>query len=231
MAHSHRSLAPAVPLVFDAPFQLSPLIDLVATFLWALSGALIAARRRYDIAGVIALALLSAVGGGLIRDGLFLQQGPPALVRTPIYLILVLTASLIVLVFGRYVPRIPFFVQVVQLVDALGLGGYSVVGTQLALAAGISPLGAVLVGTLNAVGGGVLRDLLTRREPEIFQPGQPVALAALAGCIGFYTLSQLLRLGETLAAWATMVLVFAIRAAAVRFNLRTRPVRGFDDQP
>ncbi|HWO02577.1 MAG TPA: TRIC cation channel family protein [Blastocatellia bacterium] len=79
--------------VFTVPFY----FDYGATFVWSVSGALIAARRGYDIAGVSALALVSATGGGLLRDGLFLQNGPPALVRTPVYLLIVWLHDLSVL--------------------------------------------------------------------------------------------------------------------------------------
>ena len=68
------------------PFLLPLFFDYSATFLWAISGALLAARRGYAIMGVITLALVSSTGGGLLRDGFFIQDGPPALVRTPNYL-------------------------------------------------------------------------------------------------------------------------------------------------
>lgn len=73
-------------------FQLPLWLDYGATFLWAISGALVAARRGYDIAGVFTIALVTATGGGLLRDGLFLQNGPPELVQSPAYLVLVVVA-------------------------------------------------------------------------------------------------------------------------------------------
>jgi uncharacterized membrane protein YeiH len=214
------------------PFTLPPFFDYAATFLWALSGALLAARRRYDYSGIAAIALVSATGGGLIRDGLFLQQGPPALLRSPVYLALIALAVAIILLAGRHIPRLPFFEQSIALVDAIGLGAYGVVGLQLSLAVGLGPPAAVVVGVVNAVGGGLLRDVLVRREPDLFKPGTPTALAALVGCLLFLALTRLLGAGETMAALISIATVFTIRALAVRFDLRTRPLRGFEpDDP
>src|SRR5262245_23823894 len=164
----------------DEAFTVPLSFDYGATFLWAISGALVAARRGHDLSGVFALALVSATGGGLIRDGLFLQQGPPALVRTPAYLLIVAAAALIVLAIGARLQRLAHYSHLVDLVDALGLGAYAVVGMQLSLAAGLSLPGVALVGVVNAVGGGVLRDLFTRQPIEVFQPGTLTASAALA---------------------------------------------------
>src|SRR4051812_8486704 len=87
LRHAHRV---AMPL---HDFVLPLHVDLGATFLFALSGALAAARRGYDPVGLFVLALVTGVGGGLLRDGLFLQQGPPAFAQEPMYLLVVAAAS------------------------------------------------------------------------------------------------------------------------------------------
>jgi uncharacterized membrane protein YeiH len=212
----------------QGPFTLPPYFDYAATFLYAITGALIAARRRYDFSGIIALALVSSTGGGLLRDGLFLQSGPPVLLRTSVYLWLIAAASVIVMLVGHYVTRLPFFELVVSLMDALGLGAYGIVGLQFSIATGLGLPAAVFVGVVNAVGGGLLRDVLVRREPDVFKPGTPTALAALVGCLLFLILTRLLRFGETLAALIAIGVVFSIRALALRFGLRTRSLRRFD---
>jgi uncharacterized membrane protein YeiH len=212
----------------QGPFTLPPFFDYAATFLYAISGALIAARRHYDFSGILALALVSSTGGGLLRDGLFLQSGPPLLLRTPVYLALIGIATTIIVSIGPYVLRLPFFEQVVALMDALGLGAYGIVGLQFSVATGLGLPAAVFVGVVNAVGGGLLRDVLVRREPDVFKPGTPAASAALVGCLLFLLLTRLLRVGETLAALIAIGVVFSIRALALQFDLRTRPLRGFD---
>src|SRR6188768_4215887 len=94
-----------VPL--QGPFTLPPFFDYAATFRYAISGALIAARRRYDLAGILALALVSSTGGGLLRDGFFLQSGPPLLLRSPVYLALIAVATALVALVGPRVTRLP----------------------------------------------------------------------------------------------------------------------------
>lgn len=134
-------------------FLLPPFFDYAATFLWGVSGALVGARRGYDVVGISILALVSATGGGLLRDGLFLHDGPPVLVRTPVYLALVVAATIVVVLFGKRVPRIKGFERLVSLVDGLGLGAYAVVGMNRATTLGFSLPGVILVGMVNAVGG------------------------------------------------------------------------------
>src|SRR5512145_2701234 len=101
-----RSVAKERGMIRDAllsSFELPVFFDYPATFIWALSGALLAARLRLDPTGVAIIALVTAAGGGLLRDGLFLQAGPPALLRTPVYIILIAVATAIVIAAGPVV--------------------------------------------------------------------------------------------------------------------------------
>jgi uncharacterized membrane protein YeiH len=208
-------------------FLLPPFFDYSATFLWAISGALLAARRGYAIMGVVTLAIVSSTGGGLLRDGLFLQDGPPALIRSPNYLWLIAVAILLCVVLGRWIDRRPRFPQVILLIDAIGLGTYSVVGMDRALAAGISLPGVVVVGMVNAVGGGILRDVLVNQEPEMFKPGTLEQGLALVGCLLFLSLTQALPFSQFTAAWITIVTVFAIRLVSIRYDIQSPPMPGF----
>jgi uncharacterized membrane protein YeiH len=211
-------------------FLLPPTFDYGATFLWAVSGALLAARRGYDVIGITILALVSATGGGLLRDGFFLQDGPPLLVRSPVYLGLVVLATIFVVLFGKRVQRVRMFERLVSLVDALGLGAYAVVGMNRASALGLSLLGIVLVGMVNAVGGAVLRSVLIAREPHLFKPGTLEAVAALFGCAMFLLLTRTFGLNQTGAAWLTIATVFIIRALSVRYRIETKALPDFEDE-
>lgn len=213
----------------DAPFQLPLWFDYSATFIWALTGALLAARRRYDIAGITALAFVSATGGGLLRDGLFLQEGPPLVIRTWVYIVLVLVAANAVRLAGSRIQRIRYFERTISLVDALGLGGFAVTGVQLSLYAGLSAPAAAFVGIINAVGGGVLRDLMIGREPAIFRPGPPMALAALAGAVLYLLLTQVADLGGAVAGAISVLAVFVLRVTALRYGWQTEAPRGFEE--
>src|SRR5687767_9016721 len=139
---------------FVLPIQ----FDLAATFLMAMTGVWAASRRGYDIVGAFTLAFVSGVGGGLLRDSIFLSQ-PPAVMQNPRYLFAVLAAVVIGGLLHRLALR---FERLLAYVDAIAVGVYAVVGADKALAAGVSFVGSVLIGMTNAVGGGLLRDILVR---------------------------------------------------------------------
>lgn len=208
-------------------FKLPAYFEYIATFIWATSGALLAAKRGFAIVGIGTVAVISSMGGGLIRDGIFLQQ-PPVMVRSPVYLQLVLLAVILVIAFGAKISRLPRGHQVVSLVDAMGLGAYAAVGMCLALEAGMTSLGVVVVGMVNAVGGGILRDLLLRQEISMFKPGTLEELIALLGCFQFLILIRWVHLHQVGAAWLTIITVFTLRMLAIHFNIRSKPLPGYD---
>jgi uncharacterized membrane protein YeiH len=206
---------------FDLPIG----FDLLATAAFALTGALAAVRRRYDIVGVFFLALISGLGGGLLRDGLFIQSGPPAAFLDARYLQIVTIAALCGVLLRERVQR---FGRLIALLDALGLGAYAVFGTQKALGAELAVPAAMLVGVLNAAGGGILRDILVREEPLVFKPGQFYVLVALLGSIVFVVAAQLFELAAQPAAFLAIGVTFAMRLLSLRFDWRTTP---FVDPP
>jgi uncharacterized membrane protein YeiH len=202
-------------------FDLPVLFDLGATFAFALSGALAAIKRGYDIVGVLALALVTGLGGGLIRDGLFLISGPTPLLTNPHYIESILAAVACGILFGARIHR---FARLIAVVDALGLGAYAAFGVQKSLLAGLAPPAAILVGLVNAVGGGILRDLLTREEPLVFKPGQFYLLTALAGAVTFLFCSVTLELSANRSAIVAVTLTFVFRVLTIALNWRTAPV-------
>ncbi|MBI2517538.1 MAG: TRIC cation channel family protein [Opitutae bacterium] len=202
-------------------FDLPVLFDLGATFAFALSGALAGIKRNYDIVGVLALALVTGLGGGLIRDGLFIDAGTTPLLTNPHYIEVIGIAAVCGIVFGARIHR---FARLIAIVDALGLGAYAAFGVQKSLLAGLSAPAAILVGVINAVGGGVLRDLLCREEPLVFKPGQFYLLTALAGAVSFVFCSVTLEFSANRSAIAAVALTFVFRALTIAFNWRTAPV-------
>ncbi|WP_052361433.1 trimeric intracellular cation channel family protein [Geminisphaera colitermitum] len=210
---------------FDLPIW----FDLLATFAFALTGALAAIRRHYDIVGIFALSLICGIGGGLIRDGIFISTGPPALVTDARYIETVALACLIGILLA---PRVQRFNNIILVADALGLGTYAVFGTQKALGAGIAWPAALLVGVINAAGGGILRDVLSREEPMVFKPGEFYVLVALAGAVTFLGVGTLTGLSATTAAVIGIGMTFSLRMAGLWFNWKTTaPVRTFPPPP
>ncbi|HYL26321.1 MAG TPA: TRIC cation channel family protein, partial [Candidatus Nitrosotalea sp.] len=199
-------------------FELSPFFDLGATFVWAVTGAGLGVRYGYDYTGIFVMAFVSAVGGGLLRDGIFLQHVPVAL-QNPNYLIVVLCGAVVgtvgsVAAGGRKPSRA--YQTFLDAVDALGLGAYACVGAQMTLQMGLSVPAAILVGVINGVGGGLLRDVLVNRIWML--PGQILTIAALAGVSLFVVLVKTTPTPAGYAAWAAIGLTFIIRMLAIRFD-------------
>jgi uncharacterized membrane protein YeiH len=205
-------------------FQLPAWFDLGATFAFALTGALAGIKRRYDIVGVFFIALASGIGGGLIRDGVFIPSGEATpLLTDPRYITLILAATIAGAMFGSHVKR---FRRVIALIDAFGLGAYAAFGTQKALQSGLAVPAAILVGVINASGGGLLRDIIVREEPLVFKPGQFYVLTALAGTVTFVCLSVQFELAATPSAIAAVAVTFVFRVLTIVFNWRTTAVGG-----
>ena len=198
-------------------FHLPIGFDVAASFLFATTGALAAVRKRYDVVGILVLALATGLGGALLRDGLFLQR-VPAVLTDDRYLGAVLAGAATGAWFGTHLHRLRL---AMVLVDAVALGVYGVVGSQRAIVAGLPFLSALLVGVVNAVGGGVVRDVLVREEPLIFKPGEFYAVAAMAGCALFILLTDRLGLAGEVAALPAIATALAVRLLSIRLGWKT----------
>lgn len=211
-------------------FQLPMSFTYVATVLWAMSGALIAARRGYDIAGLVMLAIISSVGGGLIRDGIFINNGPPEAMKDGWPILFAVVVACAVWAFGRRLQRMMQHIDLtVELIDAIGSAAYGLVGLQMCLAAGLSLPASVFVGVINGVGGGVIRDVMVNQEVTILKPGTLSALAVLIGIMAFLGMYFWMGVPAFIAGWTAVVIGSAVRALSVLFNIRTRPA--FNDVP
>jgi uncharacterized membrane protein YeiH len=208
--------------LFSPEFNLPRAFDFVAVFFFALTGALAAMRRGYDLIGLFAMAFVTGLGGALIRDGLFLQDGPPALTRQWGYIVAVLAGCIAGWALGSVLER---FQKVIAVIDAIGLGAYSVVGVQKSFAAGLSAPAAILVGVTNACGGGLLRDIITREEPLMMKPGQFYVMASILGTCTFVVLTRQFGMATTISALIAIATTFLIRILAIVFNWRTVAVQ------
>ena len=210
----------------DTAFQVPIVFDYVATFTWAVSGAIVAIRRRLDITGVFIVSLLAALGGGMVRDAVFLDRTPVALLN-PMYLTLVFGASIVTSVFARYLRSLigPVTVQkIVDYIDALGTPAFAVFGMQLADNAGMPLVAVLFVGVANGVAGGVLRDVVVRDIPTLMRPGQYQSITLFVACGLYLLLTLQAGLSPTEAAWITVASFFVVRVLTIRFNWQTRAV-------
>ena len=152
-------------------------LDLAGTFAFALNGALTAIRAAHvDIVGVVTLGMITAVGGGIIRDVL-LGTLPPATFDDWRYLAVAAGGGLIAFLFSRWLIR---FSSAIDVLDAAGLSLFAVTGAGKALELGVGPAQAVILGAVTGVGGGTLRDVLIRQVPSVLSSGL-YAIPALVG--------------------------------------------------
>ncbi len=198
-------------------------LDLAGVFFFAVSGSLLAARKQFDIIGSLLLASLVALGGGVIRD-IIIGTGIPAAFSNPVYVLPPgLAAGLVYFLFFS-VQR---FTSLLTLFDAGGLALFCITGTVKALAAGLNPVAAVLLGVTTAVGGGVLRDVTANEVPSLFNDRDLYALPAFLGAVLTAWLWQSGTFNGTTAALVAAA-VFLFRVAAWRWSWRAPlAVRGW----
>lgn len=191
-------------------------LDLVGIFVFAISGALLAVRKNFDVFGIAMLAEVTALGGGVFRD-LVIGAVPPAAFTDLGYFLTPLLAALLVVFLHPQVERIQLGVNVF---DAAGLGLFCVTGTTKAYAYGLNLTASAALGIATAVGGGVLRDVLANEVPSLLRWDRDLyAVPAMAGaamvalCIRYDVLTPL-------ASGVAAVTAFVLRLLAMRFHWR-----------
>lgn len=196
------------------------LLDFIGTFVFAISGAVVAVRHRLDLFGVLLLSFAAATFGGIIRDVLLGATPPGSLVDWR-YAAVSIAAGLLTFYRHAQVERLQ---NPVQLFDAIGLGLFAVVGASKALAVGLGPVGAVMMGVLTGVGGGIVRDVLVARIPSVLQRHELYAVAAMLGAL-VVVVGDALALPAAPVAITGAVLCFLLRWLAIRRGWRL-PVSG-----
>lgn len=205
-------------LTLDTDLQLA--LDLVGVFVFALTGGLVAVKKRLDLFGVLVLASAAALGGGVLRD-LLIGDTPPVGISDWRLLGTAVLAGLVTFVFHPGVERIS---KVVRVLDAAGLATFAIGGSLKALGAGVSPLAAIVIGCITAVGGGMVRDVLAGQVPEVLRR-EMYALPALLGSTVLVAVHHADRMSVA-AIWACVGLVFVIRMVAVVLDVHApKPLR------
>ena len=189
-------------------------LDLIGTFVFALSGALKGVRHQLDWLGVAVLAALTGVGGGIVRDVL-LGDTPPAVFRDERFFVACLAGAAVVIAAA---PRVAARWNLVMVADAVGLGLFAALGAAKGAAHGLGPIGVVLMGTLTAVGGGVVRDVLVGERPAVLYKG----FYATAALLGAGTLVVLDAFGQPL---GRQLVAAALSCSALRFVALVRNLR------
>ena len=201
--------------------------EAIGTIAFAISGAMLAAEKNLDIFGILVLGIVTAFGGGVIRD-LLLGITPPAMFSNHIFFLLAALASCAVFLAYRLLAvardKLPAcllrldYAGVLNFFDAIGLGVFSVSGVNVALSGGFAdnPLLAITVGVLTGIGGGMVRDLLNGEIPSVLRKNV-YALAAILGAGAYYLLAH-----SALPAFASVLLAcsltIGLRLAATYFR-------------
>jgi uncharacterized membrane protein YeiH len=193
-------------------------LDLLTVGIGALQGALFAIfYKRFDLVGVIAVAILTGLGGGIVRD-LLLAVGRPAAMEDK-YILTAIAAVVTALIIGRWFKSA---VNTVVFLDSVAMSLFAIAGTYKATVNLTSDLVAVLLGIITAVGGGVLRDVVCRITPQIFSGGPLYATASAIGATVFVFLTNSsINLNAAVAISATLIV--AIQMASVRFRIHLKP--------
>ena len=207
------------------------MFDMIGTIAFAVSGALVGVARKMDIFGMAVLALATAIGGGIVRDVL-LGYFPPNSLRNVVYVTVVLVVTVIVFLIynSRYRKHAmgPRSRASYLLADALGLASFTVTGAS----AGFKlypelPIFIVLLGTITAVGGGIIRDMLAQRIPSVLKE-DVYALPSIIGGIVYYLMVT--SSWSSMAVYGAFTVVLVIRLLAIKYNWslpkvgKTKPV-------
>ena len=208
--------APAIPAILSA-------LDLLGTAVFALTGALLAARLRQTLVTMSFFALITGVGGGSVRD--LLIGAPVFWVRDPWVAPVCLGVALV----AWFTPHRWWEGKLLDWFDAAGLAAYTVLGTAKALAYGLAPVPAILMGVITGCVGGIIRDVLAGRPSILMRPELYVTAAALASAL--CALGTELGLPDPLVWSAAALAGFALRGAAMQFGLALPAYRREDTRP
>ena len=195
------------------------LMELIGTVAFAVSGALVAIEKKLDIYGVTFLAIITAVGGGIIRD-IIINLPLPVALSDPIYVLISIATAAVVICFYKWVKKINGLVVVF---DAVGLAAFTAIGAKAALSNDVyTPFVVITLALLTGTGGGVLRDLFAREIPFVFRK-EVYATACIIGAVAF--LLSYPHVGTEGAMYICFGVTLAIRLICVKFNWNLATVR------
>lgn len=156
--------------------------EYIGTVAFAVSGALLGCKKRLDYFGVITLSVITAIGGGVIRD-ILTGSFPPNILKEPIYINMSIGSAIIIIFWHQKINR---FQNVILFFDALGLGVFTAIGANIALQVGLrQPLNVITLGLITGIGGGIIRDICVNQIPMVFRR-EIYAVASIVGALAFY---------------------------------------------
>lgn len=195
------------------------LMEIIGTVAFAASGALVAIEKELDYYGIIFLGIITAVGGGMIRDVIINLPLPVALTH-PVYVIICIVTACLVISFYKWVKKIN---SLVVFFDAVGLAAFTAIGAKAALSNDVyTPFVVLTLALLTGTGGGILRDMFAREIPFVFKK-EVYAVACLVGAVAFMVVYPYL--GVNMAMYICFGITLAIRLISVKFNWHLAKVK------
>jgi uncharacterized membrane protein YeiH len=188
------------------------ILDTIGTLVFAISGALTAMYKKLDLFGVYCIAFVTALGGGTIRD-VMIGRTPVGWMLDIDYVFIITLGFLLSLIFNRYLERLRISML---LFDTIGLGVFTLIGLEKGIEYGLSPVICVILGTLTATFGGVIRDILCNEIPILFRK-EIYATLCIAGAILFFILQEFIIPQEIISA-SVAVFIITLRLVAYKYN-------------
>jgi uncharacterized membrane protein YeiH len=189
-------------------------LDLLGTAAFAISGALFAIKKRMDTLGVLSIAFVTAVGGGTLRD-ILIGAESITWMKDLHYIYVIIASVILAIVFRK---KIGYLSKSLFLFDSIGLGIFTIIGTEIGLQNDFHPMICVALGMITATFGGVIRDTLSNEIPLIFQK-EIYATACIIGAVTYLILNKF-KIDQDLIHILTTVMVIVVRIVAVKFKLK-----------
>jgi uncharacterized membrane protein YeiH len=189
-------------------------LNIMGVIVFAFSGALKGLKHQLDLLGVVVLGIITALGGGIIRDVIMTVRPDVFINERDIYF--AIGASLVTFIFGR---KIKDYIKIIKIFDAAGLAVFTVIGAEKSLANHFGMMGIIMMGTLTGVAGGMIRDLLVLEIPLILKK-EIYALFCITGSFLYWFLIKITGLDQNLAIIIVITFIFAGRIFAIYFNLQ-----------
>ena len=209
--------------------QLQPniifIVEIIGTIAFASSGAMVAVRKRLDLFGIIVLGVITAVGGGMLRD-LMIGNIPPNMFRNPVYVLAAFLTVLVLFLLFRCWPfllgsrYIEGYEKIMNILDAIGLGAFTVIGIDTGVEAGYGDYHFLIIflGVITGIGGGILRDITAGETPYVLKK-HIYACASIAGACLYVVLLQVTRSDSAMIGSALLVVAIRILASHFRWDL------------
>lgn len=201
------------------------IIEIIGTIAFACSGAMVAIKKQLDLLGIIVLGVTTAVGGGMLRD-IIIGVHPPALFVNPVYVLMAFLSVMVLFLIVRFrrmsmsVLESVTYERVMNLLDAIGLGAFTVVGIDTAIEQGFVDYHFLMIflGVITGVGGGILRDIMAGQTPAVLKK-HIYACASIAGAVCYVMLLKVMSADAAIVISAVLVVVIRVLARHYKWNL------------